>query len=149
MKYFESGAIFTDDGDGRLALWRKWDLDKPELMFLMHSPSTASYVENDKTLEKCIRLAKKWGYGSVNIGNLYSSLNNNYKDFDPENKTHLLKMGNRSDIIICAWGNKEYSVDLRFLPKDKLYCVGTNENGTPKNPLYIKESTIPITYNKK
>ena len=38
----------------------------------MLNPSTADATCNDRTIEKCIRYAKSWGYGGIEVCNLFA-----------------------------------------------------------------------------
>ncbi len=125
------------DKTKRYSLGRIWDITKPQAMFIMRNPSKAGLIENDHTLTRCINFAKAWGFGGVQVGNLYAHREHAILNFDPENVQALKEMAEECDIIVCAWGNNSVDVDLRFLPEHKLVCIDQNQNGSPKNPARI------------
>lgn len=66
-----SGAIFSDCERYRYRLWREWEPALPTLAFLLLNPSTADERVNDPTIERCQRRAVTWGYGRLEIVNLF------------------------------------------------------------------------------
>ena len=48
-----SGAVISDCGTHRYALWRVWDHSKGLVMFIMLNPSTANATEPDPTITRC------------------------------------------------------------------------------------------------
>jgi hypothetical protein len=54
------GALFSDDGHHRFALWRRWAAG-PLLPFLGLNPSTATEAEDDPTIRREVGFAKRAG----------------------------------------------------------------------------------------
>jgi hypothetical protein len=50
---------------------RMWDSRKPRLGVVGHSWSVASEWRTDATVRRCIEFARAWGYGGIDVGNLY------------------------------------------------------------------------------
>ncbi|GAH84175.1 unnamed protein product, partial [marine sediment metagenome] len=48
-----SGAVFADERTHRLYLWRRWDKEKPWVMFIGLNPSTADESHDDPTVRRC------------------------------------------------------------------------------------------------
>ena len=67
-----SGATFSDDGVYRYRLWREWDADLPSCLFIMLNPSTADATQDDPTIRRCIDYARRWGFGRLEVGNLFA-----------------------------------------------------------------------------
>src|SRR3546814_16904510 len=65
-------------------LWRIWDDTKPQCMFIMLNPSTADADLDDPTIRRCIGFAKSWGYGGLQVCNLFA-----YRSTEPR---ELLKV---------------------------------------------------------
>jgi hypothetical protein len=169
------GAIFDTTGKYRYRLWREWDAQAPKLAFIMLNPSTADAEKNDPTIRRCIGFARAWGYGAIEVVNLFA-----YRATDPqelraaaepigkENDRHLLAAMERSQTLILAWGNwgSLYQRDqavLRLLSQQpvsqqpvsqqpvlsqqkRLYCLGKNQSGQPRHPLYLKRTVTPSPF---
>ena len=66
-----TGAIFSDCRKYRYRLWRKWD-DGPALAMLLLNPSKAAEIENDPTIVRQSRRAKRLGFGRLVVINAYA-----------------------------------------------------------------------------
>jgi hypothetical protein len=162
---YRSFALFSDDEKYRYILERIWDSTGKRILFIMLNPSTADAKKNDPTVKRCCDYAKKWGYGSIVVCNLFA-----YRSTYPEalvtvenpvgehNMEYIGKAMGVADKIVAAWGNNVlpnfhmhtvYSVveKAREMGKD-IYCLGTNDNGQPVHPLYQKGDITPIVWRK-
>jgi hypothetical protein len=84
-------------------------------MFVLMNPSTADPLVDDPTVAKCRRLAVKWGYGRMHVGNTFA-----YRATDqgrltevedptgPDNDQHLLEMAMDSAKVIFAYGQPKH-----------------------------------------
>jgi len=145
------GAIISECGNYRYSLWRIWHWAKPMMMFIMINPSKADASNDDPTIKRCIGFAKSWGYGGFYVGNL-----NAYRATDPKelkkvvdpvgplNQNHLLEMSMKSDLIICAWGNKLGPPSEKIRALGELHYLSVNNDGTPGHPLFLKSDLKPI-----
>jgi hypothetical protein len=148
-------AIISECGKYRYSLMREWNKNKGKVLFIMLNPSKADDKEDDPTVKRCINFAKDWGYGGLMIGNLFSYRTTYPKELFktkyPEGKDNLKyikQMIKRSDLVICAWGNKQgippkYLCELTDLHYLKLLADGK----TPGHPLFIKKDTKPKKFN--
>lgn len=66
----QSGAVIT--GDYRYLLWREWNSNDKTVSFIMLNPSRADGSVNDPTITRCINFAKAWGYGRLEVVNLFA-----------------------------------------------------------------------------
>lgn len=152
------GAIFSDDGNYRYALWRIWSSYKKPLMFIGLNPSTANQLENDPTITRLITRANDNGYGGILAGNLYALVSSNpkallQKDIDTigiHTNYYLQQMIKLSQTVLCAWGSFKpviyrASTILKMIPDP--CCLGVNADGQPKHPLYVGYNTPIIKYN--
>ncbi|MCP2728314.1 DUF1643 domain-containing protein [Limnofasciculus baicalensis] len=145
----------------RYSLWREWDTNAPRVAFVMLNPSRADATNDDPTLRRCINFAQSWGYGSLEVVNLFAYRASKPAELkkvtDPvgsENDHYLEKAIKSADKIIVAWGNHgilrhRYKVVLNMLAGLdglQLYCLGTTKKGHPRHPLYLKSDTKPVTY---
>lgn len=153
----ERGAIISNCGTYRYALWRYWDRSLPKALFLMLNPSIADAELDDPTLRRCMGFARTWGYGGLFIGNRFAFrctqpglLLKAEDPIGPLNGTYLSQMAERSEIIICAWGNAPIIKRLGQPFPDSitgpLHCIELSKDGTPKHPLYLKSNLKPIPY---
>lgn len=151
--------MISADGLYRYRLTRYWDFQKPTLSFVMLNPSTADGEHDDNTIIKCVKYARRWGYGGLMVCNAFAWRATDPRQLltapdpvGPENDRHLSLMfqmasGARA-AVIAAWGANvakinegRRAVDLLALPlaTERLYCLGINADGSPKHPLYQKD----------
>jgi hypothetical protein len=65
-------ASFSRCGRYRWWLRRRWRNDAPTLIFLGLNPSSADGRKDDPTLRRLIGLADGWGYGAIEVLNLFA-----------------------------------------------------------------------------
>lgn len=160
-----TGAIFSECRRYRYRLWRIWDASKPAVAFLMLNPSTADAYILDPTVTRCMGFAKEWGYGRLDVINLFA-----FRSTDPaalkqdgmdwklsceDNDVHILECAKSVDRIICAWGvhgaldNRGVCVAHTLKEAgyaDKLHHIGLTRDKLPKHPLYLLASSKPIKW---
>jgi hypothetical protein len=112
MAIVRKGAEFDRTGCYRYSLWREWNLQAPVIAFIMLNPSTADATADDPTIRRCIRFAQVWGYGSLEVVNLFAYRATHLKDLrgavDPigeENDRYLQNAVQRVQTVLLAWGN--------------------------------------------
>ena len=142
----ETMAIFTDDGRKRYLLRKAWETEKPKLAVIMLAPSEASGIELDSTTLLVLNNASRLGYGSVDILNLFATLNDfslkSAEDEDVDNLNYVAKSAKDSDdIVYCAGVGKaknkafikrQAQILTALLPfESKLKCL-TNPAGTAR-----------------
>jgi len=153
-----AGAVFSPDRKYRYLLWRQWDLTKPSIAFVMLNPSTADERILDNTVRRCIQYAKKWGYGRIEVGNIFAlrstdpaALYTSSDPVGPENDRYLREIARTNDRIIVAWGNhgQLHNRDLAVLKLfSSPYCLSVNGTRLPKHPLYCSLETKPVAYDR-
>ena len=153
----QSGAVITDNY--RYLLWREWDNSSKTVSFIMLNPSRADAQVNDPTITRCINFAKSWGYGRLEVVNLFayrtpkpSLLKQAVEPIGKDNDLHIIESVNRSDRIILAWGNHGawqkqdlYTLDL-LKNHNHLYSLGITKRGCPRHPLYLRSTIKPRRY---
>ena len=155
----ESGATFSPCRTWRYLLWRQWDESLPTVMFIGLNPSTADETVNDRTISKCIKFAKTWGFGTYLMGNLYGIRSPYPRDIwvaeDPVGPGHddvLRAAIGTAHRAVAAWGC-ESGIDhranqvLEMIPEP--YCLKVTKGGYPWHPLYVPGATEPIRYRTK
>jgi hypothetical protein len=146
------------DGPYRYSLVREWEEGRPRVLFIMLNPSTADDAEDDNTIRRCIGFARRWGFGSLEVVNLFAYRAANPSDLrkvadpiGPENQTHILSAIRRANRVVVAWGNKvrtlpqgDFMVSLLAdaVPADvPFFCLGLTEQRQPKHPLLVPGDT--------
>lgn len=144
----------------RYGLWRIWDSEAPMVTFVMLNPSTADDIENDPTVERCVRRAVEMGYGGLRVANIFALRSRDpaqlYKVDDPigpDNDAAILQTAQTSDRVICAWGGHGNYLGRGETVRSLLINAGItpyrlmlNEDGTPKHPLYVAYSVLPAPW---
>lgn len=68
------GARFSRCGGYRWWLERCWRPEAPRLLFVGLNPSRADADRDDPTLRRLIGFAREWGFGAVEVVNLFSAI---------------------------------------------------------------------------
>lgn len=151
------GALFSRDGRYRYRLWRSWDPSRPRIAFCMLNPSTADEHVDDPTIRRCIGFARDWGYGGVEIVNLFAFRATDPRELratrDPigrRNDSYLVAAAERSSAVVVAWGvhgalRSRGAATLTLLsPRARLLALGWTHGGEPRHPLYLRRDVLPI-----
>ena len=140
----------------RYTLFREWDAARPTLVFLMLNPSTADVDADDPTVRKCIAYSKAWGYGRLEVRNLFALRSTDPKalllhiePIGPGNDQAIRTAVTGADVV-AAWGNHGWFKArgmwvaremLRPLARN-LWHLGLTTTGHPKHPLYLRNDVI-------
>ena len=131
-------------------------------MFLMLNPSTADAMTSDPTLNACKRFARDWGYGKVQVCNLFAlrspypkTLRGSSDPVGTENDEWIVRSAWDADMVVCAWGNHgrhlDRSTQVRKMLEGeghtrKLRHLGLTKLGQPRHPLRLRADTIPAPF---
>jgi len=140
----------------RYQLERIWDPDLSVCAFIMLNPSTADENANDKTITKCMKYAKSWGFGGILVVNLFAlrstDPNKMKTDKDPignEADDYLLEALSRAQLAVCAWGTdgshlgrSKQVVDLLRRKGIETFCLKKTKSGEPNHPLYLSPKIL-------
>ncbi|NJR67084.1 MAG: DUF1643 domain-containing protein [Leptolyngbyaceae cyanobacterium CRU_2_3] len=156
----EMSAILDRLGTYRYALYRQWDSSTARIAFIMLNPSTADGITNDPTIRRCICFAQAWGYGSLAVVNLFAlrathpqELRQSADPIGGECDRHILKAASSADCTVIAWGNwgklqgRDQAVLKLLNGVTPVHCLGINQSGQPRHPLYLKSSTPLVRFN--
>ena len=145
-------AEFSIDKKERYSLKREWDNSKNKILYIMLNPSFADDKDDDPTIRRLINFTKKFNSGGFLVGNIFTTITPNPKELDKskgmsdKNFEELIKLINKVDQIVYAWGSSieepQLLKKLVLSPK----CFGKNLNGTPKHPLYLPSQTKLINF---
>jgi hypothetical protein len=72
LNFAQRSAVLSECGTYRYELRRAWDDDRVTVCWIMLNPSTADANDDDPTIRKCIGFAKRWGFGSLVVVNLFA-----------------------------------------------------------------------------
>ncbi len=156
-------AHISKCGKHRYSLTRVWGDKYKLLTWLMLNPSTADHTVDDPTIRRCVGFAKDWGYGGIEVVNLFS-----YRATEPKKLLKCKEPNDReSDAtlwvvlscwpVVCAWGSwgdkfparvgevKDFIYTCVGIP-DHILCLGTTKSGQPKHPLYVASKTKPVPF---
>ncbi len=154
----DRSATFDETGAYRYQLGRRWDdYNLRNLCFIMLNPSTADAFEEDPTIRRCIGFAKRFGFPSLTVVNLFAMRATDPKELkhamDPvgeRNDQYICDAVTNSTKVVCAWGvhgamrdrNQEVLKLITELPRE-LRHFGLTKEGHPKHPLYLpKEAKL-------
>lgn len=142
----------------RYALWRTWDPVRPPALFVGLNPSTADETVDDPTIRRCVRFARDWGYGGLVMANLFAwratdpcDLPDTDEAIGPENDAWLIRLRDRSGIVIAAWGANRAAArtgrvtDVLNLLGD-VHALRLTAKGAPWHPLYVPAATRPTPW---
>ena len=152
------GADICHWGNHRYRLWRYWDSEKPVAGFVMLNPSTADAKCDDPTIKKCMRFAKSWGYGGIEVCNLFAWRATDKSEI--MGVTDPIGLGNDVAIdalfssvpkVVAAWGNdgsyKDRSYEIAEKYAGKFHVLLLNKTGEPSHPLFLSENLRPKPWN--
>lgn len=146
------GAKLNKGRTRRYQLWRIWDPKLNFILFVGLNPSTASELEDDRTITRLIDFAERFGYGGFYIGNLFSIrtpkpkiLKQKASPIGESNDKNLLAMANKCTDVCFMWGNNgtykgRDSEVAKVFPN--AFCFGHSKEGNPLHPLYLPKETI-------
>jgi hypothetical protein len=163
-------AVFDGPGDCyRTLLTRTWDPDRPRVCFVMLNPSTADANTNDPTVAKDIRLARAWGFGGLDVVNMFAwratdpaELLNVPDPVGPNNAATIIANAS-GRTVVCAWGRIDPRLYERHAahvervintlvgltavaPDTQLRALGYTKDGSPRHPLYMREDTVLLPF---
>lgn len=144
-------ATFSENGNKRYLLRKTWDTTLPRMAIIMLTPSEASGVGLDYTTMLVLNNAVRLGFGSVDIVNLFATLNDfslqKVEDQDKENQDVILQSLQTVDTIVYAPGlgktkNKVFQkrqqqiLELLQPFESKLHCLcNAKGKGRLQHPL--------------
>lgn len=140
-------ARFSNDKKHRYRLSRHWDLNKPEILYIMLNPSIGNESIDDPTIKRLLSFTRKFNYGGFFVGNLFTYITPNPKTLDTsigltnKNLNILSNLVSKVDKVVYAWGNsiEEPNEFKKFISGPM--CFGKNLDGTPSHPLYLPSSS--------
>lgn len=165
-------AVFSDDEKHRYLLTRFTGVvNERRVAFVGLNPSTATADVNDPTIRRCLGYAERWGFGHLDMLNLFS-----WRSTDPRgllgapepdggetNFDAIVEAGRRAEVVIAAWGGPYQPKKLQAMVDGcasgvtiaftcalplagKLRALTLTKDGHPRHPLYLKADLEPMPY---
>jgi len=140
--------------------WRTSWNELPSIAFVMLNPSVADENHSDPTVSRCVKRAKAWNFGAVEVVNIFGLRSTNpielYVANDPVgpgNDEAILNAVRSAKMVICGWGNhgklcerSTHVLELLRRANRQFYALRINGNGEPGHPLYLPYNLTPIPY---
>lgn len=155
----------------RYALLIQWDATRKPKCFVGLNPSTASELQDDPTIRRCIDYARRWDRGGLLMLNASAYRATDPKvmlafkgdQIGPENLIGFLErmiVELETGPPVAAWGTNAKKIrplgglmslcnradELRVL-MGYMDCLGFNSDGTPVHPLYQRADAMPKPFN--
>ena len=162
----ERGATLSRDAKYRYNLWRVWKPGEGIVSWVMVNPSTADAQTDDFTTLKCVRFAKMWGFGGIQILNLFP-----YRAVDPKvlrqvgrevavgdpflAEAHIVAGVGFSNLTVAAWGKhgqlwgRDKEVLAELLKHTDVHALQLTIDGTPYHPMNVKGSAYPFLWKSR
>ena len=157
-------ACFDRDRKYRYRLSRVWDQSLPRIVWCMLNPSTASAFDPTRTLNKIIMDSRAWGYGAVEVVNLFAYRTPYPSELrlvaDPVglgNDEAIAAAVRHAERLVAAWGNHGTRVnpltsEPRYVEANRLFrqagirpqCLRLTEQGQPGHPLRLPRDLRPF-----
>ncbi|SBO41727.1 DUF1643 domain-containing protein [Cyanobium sp. NIES-981] len=150
-------ARFSPCGRYRWWLRRCWDPALPPLLFLGCNPSRADGRRDDPTLRRLVGLARGWGFGALEVLNLYARITPAPALLrrlpQPVGGANDLWLGRRLALLPQApvwvgwgaagsWSGRRLLQLVPLLQSRALLAVGQTAGGHPRHPLYVPATAV-------
>ena len=148
-------ATFSTNRQYRYRLSRIFAERPGRVCFLMLNPSTADAATTDPTVERCLRFARSWGAGEVEVVNLFAlrstdpqALYHHADPVGPGNDDAIAAAAACATTVVAAWGvhgalhgwGEAVAAALRAAGV-RLMALGQTKEGPPRHPLYLAGAT--------
>lgn len=160
-KKIKKDAYISSCGKYRYSLLRDWSIDDnsenvPFLLFVGHNPSTADEINDDRTINACMRFTKLAGFKKMCMANLFSWRATKKEELIPlsdidrighENDRILISLAKKADKIVAAWGVcYEYKERAAYVENmlrmvKPLHVLRLTKYGFPHHPLYLPKNS--------
>ncbi len=153
-------AVFSEDRRYRYLLKRRVGTSQSRVLFIMLNPSVADEERNDPTIRRCIGFARSWGFGLLEVVNLFALMSTDPKGLldaedpvGPDTDATIQAALQRADRVILAWGNhgsrhreRAAHVTKMALDLSTPHHLGLTKLGFPRHPLMVPSNTVPSPF---
>lgn len=144
----------------RFRLSRVWDSSGTRCVFVMLNPSTATEEVLDRTVSRCVRFAKGWGHGALEVVNVFAyratkpaDMKAFHEPVGAGNDIAIAAAARTADDVIAAWGVHAVHLGRGERVRALLAESGVSTNflrltkkGHPGHPLYVRADTQPTLW---
>lgn len=148
-------AEFSADRRYRYLLRRRVAESQKRVLFVMLNPSKADEERNDPTIRRCIGFARSWGFGILEVVNLFALMSTYPKALlkaddpvGPDNDAAIRAALESTDTVVLAWGNhgldhenRAAEVTAMARKATRPSCLGLTMKGAPRHPLRLPKTT--------
>ena len=143
---------FSPSRTHRYTLFRYWGNPENYCVFIGMNPSGAGVLDTDRTISKCCKFAKRWGFDGLYMLNAFALRATNSDELylspdpvGPENDRWIREIAIGARKVVVAWGvpggdfqrgAQMRDILLSTCGPEKVFCFGYNKDGTPVHPLY-------------
>lgn len=149
-----SGAEFSACRQYRYRLWRLWDASRPTTVFIGLNPSTADETADDPTIRRCLGYAKAWGFGRLEMLNLFAWRATDPKamkvaadPIGPGNDDAIRAVADTGGLLVAAWGVHGTHLgrdrEVCAMLAGRLHVLRLTKDGHPGHPLYLPAHLEP------
>lgn len=161
---FGAGAVFSADRRFRFRYFREWPAGDGVCVFVMLNPSTADESIEDPTVRRCRGFAQSWGCSRLEVVNLfalrstdpralYDALGAGVDPVGVGNDLAIYAAAVGARFVVAAWG-RHGAIDSRgwYVRRAleargvRLVCLGVNQGGSPRHPLYVRADCAPVPF---
>lgn len=161
-------AAFSPCGRYRHFLNRDWgfrrfsDGRERFILWIGMNPSTAEAEIDDPTIRKEMGFTRRLGFDKYVKCNVMdyratspaSLLLPGVTPCSDENLKCIQAAADRADLVVACWGKlhkslRRHADRVLMTLKCDLYCLGKNNDGSPKHPLYLPNDTPLVPYRVK
>lgn len=150
-------AIYSPCERYRYRLQVIWDKQEKPVNFLLLNPSTATELQDDPTVVRCLHRAQGMKCGGLIVTNIFALRATDPRELKmagdpigPENDAAIKVAAYDSSQVICGWGthgrllHRAHDVKRALDHADVLlYTLGLTADGHPRHPLYLPYSATP------
>lgn len=150
----------------RHALGRHWKEELGYVLFIGLNPSTADAEKDDPTIRRCMRFARDWGYGGIEMCNLFD-----WRATDPKKLPRKeIAVSEKNDpvlrvrvlnarFVVAAWGRVPWAAkrieqvyrtifadEKRWHALELLREFDGEAWRAPRHPLYVRSDALPVLF---
>lgn len=127
------------------------------VMWIGLNPSTADQDQLDNTLRRIRHFTNELGVLSFVMTNLFAYRATLPRDMllqsdpvGPDNNAVLIDEAAHAEMVIACWGTHgshlARDIAVQKLIHAPLYCLGVNNDDSPRHPLYVPGTQKPLMY---
>lgn len=159
LKDVVGAADISVCGRWRRTLSRDWSNGEPvrAILWIGMNPSTADASADDPTCLRETNFSRAWGFNrylKCNVMDWRATFptdlpNDPDMASTPENTRAILQAAQSASLIVAAWGKVPRvhepiatRIHQALLAQNyTLHCLGQNQDGSPKHPLYLRKDS--------